>query len=454
MALKILAMCKSGRLHALVQALARSARQPIVGAISDVNNPRLVAKELFYHGRTDDPEFVRNCVREFRPDLVVIGPEEPLLAGIADMLAAEGIPCVGPLQKLAQLETSKAFTRELMTEYGIQGCPEHRVFMSMNGIEDYLRALSDFVIKPDGLTGGKGVKVSGDHIGSLAEGLEYCSELFESGQQKVVIEEKLDGEEFSFQSFFDGRHIAHMVPVQDHKRAWDGDRGPNTGGMGSYSCADHKLPFLTNENLQAAREINQAIGEALYKKTGLQYKGILYGGFMLTKHGLKVIEYNARFGDPEIMNVLPILETDFVDVCEAIVSGTLDKLAIRFSKRATVCKYIVPKEYPSKASAKELIDVSALDRMAAQEPNLYVYYGAVEGARDELRMTGSRAIGVVGTGETLQDAEEIAERAASLVKGPVYHRRDIGTSELIEKRKKHMQNVRRQSSQGLSKLAS
>jgi phosphoribosylamine-glycine ligase len=158
----------------------------------------------------------------------------------------------------------------------------------VEGIADYLQTMESFVVKPDGLTGGKGVKVFGEHLHSVAEAVEYCAELFAAGQPAVVIEERLDGEEFSFQSFFDGKHIVHTIPVQDHKRVGVGDAGPNTGGMGSYSCADHLLPFLTRDHIQQAGEINRLVGEAVSRKIGEEYKGILYGGFMLTKDGLRV----------------------------------------------------------------------------------------------------------------------------------------------------------------------
>ncbi len=447
MAETVFTICKSGRLHAIIQGLLASTRVPEIFAASDVNNPYLVPADHFFCGKTDDPGFIKDCLKRIspKPTLAVIGPEEPLFSGIADLFWDAGIPCIGPLQELAQLETSKAFTRRLMTKHRIAGCPEHRVFESLDGVEGYLRGLSDFVVKPDGLTGGKGVKVSGEHLHSISEGVNYCAELFRSGQPAVVVEEKLDGEEFSLQSFFDGRHIAHMVPVQDHKRAWEGDRGPNTGGMGSYSCENGSLPFLEPKDLQKACEINRHIGEALLADTGLEYKGILYGGFMLTKSGLKVIEYNARFGDPEIMNVLPVLQTDLLDVFKAIVSGTLDKIDVRFARQATVCKYIVPKTYPGKLTAESEIDIRALEQYRAREKNLRVYYGAVQAGERGPRLTGSRAIGVVGLGSTLEDAERIAEEAASLVKGNVYHRKDIGTGTLVQKRKAHMDRIRKQS---------
>ncbi len=454
MARRIFVICKSGRLHALVQALLSSVHQVIVGAISDVNNTKLVPPEYLYVGKTDDKEFIRRCVEEFKPDLVVIGPEEPLEVGVADLLQSLGVKCVGPLQALAVLETSKSFTRDLMRDYNIPGRPEHRVFRSMDGVESYLKGRSSYVIKPDGLTGGKGVMVSGDHLHSVSEAVEYCRQLFASKQPAVVIEEKLDGEEFSLQSFFDGEHIVHMVPVQDHKRAHNADRGPNTGGMGSYSCADHLLPFLKESELREAEEINRRVGEALVDKIGRPYQGILYGGFMLTRVGLKVIEYNARFGDPEIMNVLSILENDFLDVCDALVSGGLNKIDIRFLKKATVCKYVVPEAYPGKTNGSPVIDVSKLDRFAAEEPNVRVYYGAVAEKDGKLTLTGSRAIGIVGIGNSLEEAERIAEHATKLVDGPVYHRSDVGTAALIDKRVRHMEKIRHAGAPRLAKLAS
>jgi len=412
-----------------------------VHVISDVYLTRIAPPERLICGKSDDRPFVEGCVRRIKPDLVVIGPEEPLAVGIADLVTAMGIPCVGPTQELARLETSKAFTRELLTNHKIPGNPEHRVFTTIHGMEEYLREINEFVIKPDGLTGGKGVKVSGEHLHSIRDGLGYAAELFRTGQPAVIIEEKLDGEEFSFQSFFDGQHIAHTIPIQDHKRARTGDKGLNTGGMGSYSCENHSLPFLKPEHIIEAGEINRLVGEALLEETKQEYKGILYGGFMLTKDGLRVIEYNARFGDPEVMNVLPIMETDFLEVCDSIIAGTLNKLSVRFRPQATVCKYVVPAEYPEKMKTGGTIDVRELDKMEASESGLRVYYGAVEEKDGELHLTGSRAIACVGMGGSLDDAERIAESAASLVKGPVYHRSDIGTAPLIEKRKLHMNRI-------------
>jgi phosphoribosylamine--glycine ligase len=440
---KVAAIGKSGRLDCISQLLRSSRHSPEVFLLSDVDSPGLSASATVFRGQSDVWEDVEKFIDRVHPELVVIGPEEPLEKGIVDLLIARGVACVGPTQALARLETSKSFTRNLIAKYKIAGNPQHAVFKSMDGIPEYLRAIGEFVVKPDGLTGGKGVKVSGEHLQSVSEALTYCRELLSEGCP-LLIEEKLDGEEFSFQSFFDGKTVAHTFPVQDHKRARDGDTGPNTGGMGTYSCEDHLLPFLSAADVAMASEINRRVGEALVAETGEQYRGILYGGFMLTKNGLRVIEYNARLGDPEAMNVLPLLETDFLDLCDSIAQGTLSQLNVTFRKKATVCKYVVPNEYPGKSNSKAAIDLSRLTKLVSDEPRLKVFYGAVDHDGRNYRLTGSRAIALLGIGATLAEAEQVAEMGANAIDGPVYHRSDIGTPTLIQKRVDHMAQIQHQ----------
>ena len=433
-----------GKSHAIVEALVRSPQLRRLFVISDHANPGLKdrAHDLRV-GKTADPRVVVDYAKEAKPDFAIVGSEEPLSEGVADALAQIGIPCVGPRKATARLEYSKSFTRELLAKYGIAGNPRYRIFHQRDGIEDYLRTQPSFVIKPDGLTGGKGVKVFEEHFHRIEEAVQYCDELFANDHEAVVIEERLDGEEFSFQSFFDGRHIAHMIPVQDHKRAYDGDKGPNTGGMGSYSCADHLLPFLTPDDVAQAADINRQVGEALFKETGQEYKGILYGGFMRTRDGLRVIEYNCRFGDPEVMNVLSVLETDFIDICKGIIDGSLDTLTVKFRHQATVCKYIVPAGYPDKASMVKdgRVDVSAILNSPDLDRRLRIFYAAVNENDGTITLTNSRSLAVVGIAETLFEAEKIAEAAASSIKGPVFHRKDIGTSQLIQKHIDHMNRI-------------
>ena len=434
---RIMAIGKSGRLDCIADSIFRSSHPKKLYILSEVINPGLAEKsEEVMRGKTDDLSFVEVCARKVKPDFVVIGPEEPLAAGVVDMLRGLGIPCVGPTQSLARLEWSKSFTRELLAKYNISVNPEYRIFRTADGLEAYLREQGEFVVKPDGLTGGKGVKVYGEHLHSIEDALRYCEELFGIGHPAVVIEEKLEGEEFSLQSFCDGQHVVDTIPVQDHKRAADGDSGPNTGGMGSYSCQDHSLPFLSLEHIEQASRVNAAVAQALRQELGEVYKGILYGGFILTKDGLKLLEYNGRFGDPEVMNVLPLLQTDFIDICEAIINGTLDKLPVVFERKATVCKYVVPQGYPTNPVKEKRIE-----GVPASSDRLRVYYAAVNQQPDGIYLTGSRAVAFVGIGNTLEDAEVIAEDAASKVIGRVYHRKDIGTRGLIKQRLDHMRSI-------------
>lgn len=434
--IKVLLLGKDGRTDCLAEALKTGGAG--VYAMCDYRNPGLRRKAVqFRQGKTDDPAQVVDFAREVKPDLAVIGPEDPLAAGVVDRLQDLGIPCVGPTKRLAQLESSKSFTRQLLTEFGLPGNIAYQVFSSMDGIESYLRHLGEFVIKPDGLTGGKGVKVFGEHLFTTDEALKYASELLSKGGV-VVVEEKLDGEEFSLQSFCDGETVVDTIPVQDHKRVWEDDTGPNTGGMGSYSCEDHSLPFLEREHLAAASQINAAVARALKEKIGQPYRGVLYGGFMLTAKGVRLLEYNARMGDPEAMNVLALLDTNFVTVCEAIVSGTLRREHVRFRTRASVCKYVVPKNYPENP-ARGTID---LERVPDESDDLRVYYAGVqEDDAGRMLLTGSRAVAFIGIGRTVSEAEVIAENGTRRVDGPVEHRKDIGSMKLLQKRVQHIKRI-------------
>lgn len=384
------------------------------------------------------------AIREFalcvKPDFCFIGPDNPIADGVADMLLENGIHSVAPLKTVARLESSKSFTRDLLKKYRIPGNPAFKIFFDAAGIKEFLHELGgNYVVKADGLMGGKGVRVSGEHIADDDEGLRHALDAIKRFG-RVVIEEKLIGQEFSLMSFVDGGHVIDMPPVQDHKRAFAGDTGPNTGGMGSYSDANHLLPFLEKKDLEAAHEITVRTAEALVRETGAQFRGIMYGGFMAVHDGVKLIEFNARFGDPEAMNVLPILETDFLEVCDGILNGTLDKVRIKFKKKATVCKYIVPQGYPDNPAANKRI---VFDNADKKQENLKIYYASVDQREDGLYLSSSRAIGLVGIADTLAEAERIAENACSRIKGPVFHREDIGTSDLIVKRAAMMRELRK-----------
>ena len=436
MTIKVLLIGKTARADCIAEAIKKSNSNVELYSYMDAKNPAVMKKsEKFKLGDTLDFENVKKFASENKVDFAFIGPDDPIAMGIADELETIGVPSVGPKKELAKLESSKSFARELIRKYKIPGNPEFEIFENMKGIKEFIDSLNGFVVKPDGLTGGKGVKVQGDHLQSVGDALKYCEEVLQT-HPRVVIEEKLEGEEFSLQSLTDGVNVVDCVVAQDHKRAYENDEGPNCGGMGSYSCEKHLLTFLETKDLQDAHELSVKIAEALLKETGERYKGILYGGFILTKDGVKIIEYNSRFGDPEVMNCLPILESDFIDACYGVIENNLKREHLKFANKATVCKYVVPKGYPENPSRGAVVDIS---KMNSESVN--VYYGAVNYENNELKMTGSRALSIVGIGSTLSEAEQKAQTAIETVKGEIFYRKDIGTPALIQKRVNHMKQL-------------
>ena len=434
---KILVIGSGAREHAIVRALDRSHQEKEIFCLASNMNPGIAAlcDELLI-GNFNDPDFVVNYTNEIGATLAIIGPENPLENGVADALLSIKVKVVGPKKDLAKLETSKAFTRDLLREYNIPGGPQYQTFNSLTGVTKFLNVLGEnYVVKYDGLAGGKGVKVSGEHLHSHDEALAYCQELTDKGDE-FVIEEKFIGEEFSLMSFCDGDTLKHMPAVQDHKRAYEGDTGPNTGGMGTYSDANHSLPFLTENDIVEAHQINTQTAKAVKDKFGEGYQGILYGGFMATASGVKLIEYNARFGDPEAMNVLSLLDSDFIEICNGITDGTLENLDVKFQNKATVCKYAVPEGYPNSPVKNEQINVSKIENPDG------LFYASVDIQNGKLVEAGSRTVAVVGVADSISNAENIAEKEVSAIDGPLFHRSDIGTDMVIQKRINHMKSIR------------
>jgi phosphoribosylamine--glycine ligase len=324
----------------------------------------------------------------------------------------------------------------------VPGNIDFAVFDDLKGARKFvLDNDRDMVVKPVGLTGGKGVKVMGEHLLGKEDTIRYLEEIFEHriGGGGVVLEEKLVGEEFTLQAFCDGRTVVPMPLVQDHKRAYEGDVGPNTGGMGAYSQEDGLLPFVTARERDAALDIMRRTVEAM-RSEGCEYRGILYGQFMNTRDGPRVIEYNARFGDPEAMNVLSIVSSSFTDVCAGIADGNLSPNKVAFMERATVCKYVVPRGYGTDPAAGKVVNV---DEKAIAKLGAKAYYAMVSEEHGKVLTTTSRAVGVVGIGDTIEAAEMICEKALTHVTGEaLFVRHDIGRPEVIRKRVEHMQQVR------------
>jgi phosphoribosylamine--glycine ligase len=415
-----------GREHAIARAVAEDCA---LYACASVRNPgiRRLADGFEAIDETD-AEAVAAYATEVGADLAVIGPESALEAGVADALDDAGVYAFGPRAEEARLETDKAYQRRFMEEAEIPGCPDYAVFDDTEAACEYIDEYDgDLAVKPAGLTGGKGVKVIGDQV-TAEEAKAY---LRDSGYDRVVLEERLVGEEFTIQAFVANGDLRTTPAVQDHKRAYEGDEGPNTGGMGSYSDTGRSLPFMAEGDYEAAVDVLEAVVDALP-----DYKGVLYGQFMLTDEGPKVVEFNARFGDPEAMNTLPVLEAPFVDVLTAARDGDpLPELA--FSGEATVCKYAVPDGYPADPEGGARIAVDE-DRVG----DALLYYASVDERDDGLYTTTSRSFAVVGRGDSIAAAEAQAEDALAAAGDRVRIRHDIGTAALVQRRIDHMDELR------------
>jgi phosphoribosylamine--glycine ligase len=420
-----------GREHAIARAVAGSEVARLYACASN-RNPGIAALATGVETlETTDPDAVVDYAERVGATLAVVGPEAPLQAGVADALDEAGVYAFGPRADEARIETDKAFQREFMADNEIPGTPEFETFTDPEGAAEYVESVEgDVAAKPRGLTGGKGVRVTGDQV-TRSEAADYVRE---SGYDDWVIEERLVGEEFTVQALVANGELRVSPAVQDHKRAYEGDEGPNTGGMGSYSDARFELPFMSETDYDAAVEILEAVVDALDG-----YKGVLYGQFMLTADGPKVVEFNARFGDPEAMNTLPVLETDFVSVLRAAREGEpLSELT--FEAQATVCKYAVPAGYPTDPEGGTLVRI---DETSAEAAGALLFYASVDAREDGIYTTTSRSFAVVGVADSIRKAEELAEAAiAEAGEEGLRVRHDIGTADLVQRRIDHMRELR------------
>ena len=432
----VLLVGSGAREVAIARKIKESSRPVSLFCLSPSINPHIsVLCEKYFTVPLSENQTIAGVAKKLNIDFAIIGPENPLENGLVDTLEKEGIPSVAPKKDVARIETSKSFARNILDRCSPEKNPQRKEFSSLEGVEEFLQKLGgNYVVKYDGLMGGKGVKVSGEHLFSSEETLEYCKKIIGMGGI-FLVEEKLVGEEFSLMSFCDGQNCAHMPVVQDHKRAFEGDVGPNTGGMGTYSFANHSLPFLSEKDVSDAQKTNERVAKELYRTTGTKFKGFLYGGFMATKDGIKVIEYNARLGDPEAMNVLSLLKTDFFDICNHIVGGSLKNVDVKFEQNATVCKYAVPKGYPDNPEKGFAISIENVDADS-------LFFAAVKEDKNKIIATGSRTVACVGIDKEISGAEQKAEAGISRVVGNVFHRKDIGTAALIQKRIENMKKVR------------
>ena len=419
--MNIAVLGSGGREHAIVWALAASTRCNSLYAIPGNGGSEDIAENVSGLDICDAAALVGFC-RDHAIDLVVIGPEAPLVAGVADVLRDAGVLVFGPDAYGAQLEGSKAFSKRFMEENNIPTAA-YRSFDNRNEALAYIREMgAPIVVKADGLAAGKGVIVA-DDIKTAEDAVEECfAGAFGEAGQRVVIEECLSGPECSLLAFVCGGQAHCMVTAQDHKRAFDGDMGPNTGGMGVYS----PVPFVTANDMAAMRQSMELAAAACARPPfPLDYRGVLYGGFMLTAAGPRMLEFNARFGDPETQVILPRLETDLVDIMEAVAKGNPHAIDLTWSDQPAVCVVLASEGYPGSYETGKVI--LGVDDAEALEGVRVFHAGTKRNTDGELLTAGGRVLDVVALGDTLEEARARAYEACELInfEGKQY-RTDIG----------------------------
>ncbi|MEM0135911.1 MAG: phosphoribosylamine--glycine ligase [Thermoplasmatales archaeon] len=423
-----------GREHAMGLSIVKSGTELVV--ISPNQNPGLmrIAKKTII-GDENDGKWVLQNANKFKPDYVFIGPESPIAHGISDILVEGGFKVFAPSSKAARLETSKAYCRLFMSENHVGGNVESTPFSDPRKAEDFIRGIDyDFVIKPDGLTGGKGVVVQGVHFQSKEDGIKIAREYLASRKGQLLIEKKMVGEEFSLQAFVSGSKISFLPIVQDYKRALEGDKGPNTGGMGSICFSERGLPFIGKNMLERAKGILEELVKK-FNKNVTDYVGPIYGGFIATSEGPKLLEINARLGDPEAINVLSLMDTSIADVAIRMLHGETTRP--EFIDRINVLRYVVPKGY----GTKPIPSIIDLDEEQIRLRGLKIFYASVDLKGKKILQTTSRSIALMSEGNDISQVTGRFSNLSSLLKGDYEMRNDIGTENSIENKKKAMKAI-------------
>ena len=419
--MNILIVGSGGREHAIAASVAKSPRASKIYCAPGNAGIAQVA-ECVPIGAMEF-EKLTAFAKENKIDLVIVGMDDPLVGGLVDMLEAAGIRAFGPRKNAAILEGSKAFSKDLMKKYNIPTAA-YEVFESAEDALEYLHTKAKFpvVLKADGLALGKGVLIC-NTLEEAKEGVKtlMLDKQFGHAGDRIVVEQFMTGREVSVLSFVDGKTIKIMTSAQDHKRAKDGDQGLNTGGMGTFSPS----PFYTPEVDEFCKKhIYQATVDAM-KAEGREFKGIIFFGLMLTADGPKVLEYNARFGDPETQVVLPRMKNDIVDVFEACVDGTLDQIDLQFEDNAAVCVVLASDGYPEHYEKGKKI--TGLENFKDKDGYYVFHAGSKFDAEGNILTNGGRVLGVTATGKDLKEARANAYKATEWVNFEnKYMRHDIG----------------------------
>ena len=405
--MNVLVLGSGGREHALAWAIAKSPRLDALFVAPGNGGTAAIAKNAPLD--INDAEAIIGFSRDENIDLVVVGPEAPLVAGVADAVRAAGIPVFGPGAQGARLEGSKSFSKEFMLAHGLPTA-RYKKCTSQEEAMDYLHEVgAPIVVKADGLAAGKGVVVAED-MEEAEEAVRDCfaGDFGEAGSV-VVIEEMLEGPECSMLAFLAGGKAIAMPCAQDHKRAYDGDLGPNTGGMGVYS----PVPCVTPELEAQMREIMQNAAAATAAEFSDAYTGVLYGGFMLTAEGPKLLEFNARFGDPETQVIMPRLESDALEAFYSVATGKLDQLDLRWTDQVAVCVVLASDGYPGHYEKGKVI--LGIEEAEALDGVTVFHAGTSFNQDDELVTNGGRVLNVVALADTFEAARELAYEACDKI---------------------------------------
>jgi phosphoribosylamine--glycine ligase len=413
--MKILLLGSGGREHALAWKLAQSPR--VTDVLVAPGNPGIAEDAELVALNISDNAAVEAFCKEHKIDLVVVGPEAPLVAGLVDRLTTAGNKAFGPMAAAARLEGSKSFTKQLCAANNIPTA-RYAEFTDKDAARKYIEQHgAPIVLKADGLHAGKGVVVAMTKDEALA-GLD---QVFSMGSSDpVVIEEFLEGEEASYFCFVDGETVLPLTSAQDHKRVFDGDKGPNTGGMGAYSPAPVFTPAIEQRTLD---EIVKPTGRALVK-AGMPYRGVLYIGLMITKDGPKLIEYNVRFGDPECQVLMPRLKDDLLTLMLGACEGGLGKLSVRWRDEVAITVVLATKGYPGAYTSGS--EIRGLDE-AVKVEGVTIFHAGTKRDGGKLLANGGRVLNVTATGKTVKEAQTRAYKAVDLIDWPEgFCRRDIG----------------------------
>jgi len=424
--MRILVIGSGGREHAIVWKLSRSKNVEKIFCAPGNGGTKEIAESADI--KADDISGLLDFAKNNRIDLTVVGPEAPLVKGIADVFNENNLTVFGPSKNAAMLEGSKAFSKNMMKRFGLPTA-DFRVFDNPDAAKKYLKETGiPVVIKADGLAAGKGVIIPKTiEEGEKAIDSIMVERVFGESGNKIILEECLEGEEASLLVFTDGETIVPLESAQDHKRIFDNDKGPNTGGMGAYSPA----PVVTKKLLDdAMKNIFRPVIDGL-KKEGNVYKGVLYAGLMITKNGPMVLEFNVRFGDPETQAILPRLKTDLSDIMMACADGTLDKIDVKWEKYSCVSVVCASEGYPDEYEKN--IEIYGLEDVKDMK-DVIVFHSGTKSENGKILTNGGRVLGVTSLGKDIRSAKLNAYKAVELIKfRGMQYRKDIGDKAINRK---------------------